>query len=174
MAKWIFDSSAYSFQIQSIKAIQSLRVFFNGDPRKLSWLLHITVDKEIRQHMFVFQFPYKNLWNYSKKEECNNIIHTWQMTFQTLDLKGRNFLDLLNKERLPITPTYMKGGAWLKHFSHSNTLCARAIRTITNYASIGECYLWFFSKELFKCPYSVYPIESRNHILHQCMRHNKY
>jgi len=88
------------------------------------------------------------------------------MTFQTLNLKDRNFLDLLNEEELPITPTYIKGEAWLKHFSHSNTLCARAIKTITNYAPIGEYHLWFFPKEPFKCSCSVYIIESRNHILY--------
>ena len=126
---------------------------------KSLWPPHVTVDKETEQHMFVPQFPYKNSQNYSKKEECNNIIHIWQMTFQTSDLKDRNFFNLLDKKGLSITLTYMKEGAWLKHFSHLNILYARATRTITNHAAIEECYLQFFPKESFECLCSVFPIE---------------
>ena len=39
-------------------------------------------------------------------------------------------------------------------------------RAITNYASIGEYHLRFFPRELFECPYRVYLIKSRYHILH--------
>ena len=63
IAKWIFDSSAHSFQIQSIKVVQCLIVFFNKNlsntvkfwecPSKLTWLLHIAINKEMRQHKFV-------------------------------------------------------------------------------------------------------------------------
>ena len=40
------------------------------------------------------------------------------MTFQASDYKGNNFLDLIDDNNLPTKPTYMKGGAWLKHFGH--------------------------------------------------------
>jgi len=63
------------------------------------------------------------------------------MTFQASNLKGRNFLDLLDEKGLSITLTYMKGGAWFKHFGYLNILCTRATRTITNHAPIGEYYL---------------------------------
>ena len=42
------------------------------------------------------------------------------MTFQALDYKGKNFLDLNDDDNLPTRPTYSKGGAWLKYFGHSN------------------------------------------------------
>ena len=45
------------------------------------------------------------------------------MMFQALDFKRNHFLELLNNEYLPIKPTYMKGGAWLKLLGHSNSLC---------------------------------------------------
>jgi len=67
-----------------------------------------------------------------------------------------------------------KGSTWLQYFGHSNTLCARAVRAITNHAPIGEYQLRFFLNEEFRCPCGLYPIETRQHILHKCRRFNKY
>ena len=47
-------------------------------------------------------------------------------------------------------------------------------RAITNHAPIGEYRLRFFLREKFKCPYDMYPIKSRRHILHDCSRFNGY
>jgi len=74
--------------------------------------------------------PSKVSWDFSKKEECNNIIKNWQMTFQTSDLRGNQFLELLDDELHLIVPSYIKGGPWIRHFGHSNLLCARASRAI--------------------------------------------
>ena len=48
---------------------------------------------------------------------------------KTSNLKGRNFLNLLNNNLLVIEPSYTKGGPWIKQFGFSNSLslCARAI-----------------------------------------------
>jgi len=35
------------------------------------------------------------------------------MTFQVLDLKGNNFLDLVDSNDNILEPTYSKGGIWL-------------------------------------------------------------
>ena len=96
------------------------------------------------------------------------------MTFQASDLKGKQFLDLLDNHYNIIEPSYVKGGSWLKVFSHSNSLCACAIYAITNYTPIGKYRLRFFSREEFKCLYKSYPIELRCHILYECGRFNKY
>jgi len=66
------------------------------------------------------------LWDFDKKEECNNIIKNWQMTFQALDLRGKHFLNLLDNELYCIEPSYTRRDPWIKHFGHSNLLCARA------------------------------------------------
>jgi len=50
----------------------------------------------------------------------------------------------------------MNGRSWLKYFGHSNSLYARATRTIINYAPIGEYRLRFFLREEFKCLCSLY------------------
>ena len=67
------------------------------------------------------------------------------MTFQVSDFKGKQFLDLLDSNDNIIEPLYIKGRSWLKFFGHSNSLCARASRAITNHAPIGEYRLRFFS-----------------------------
>jgi len=96
------------------------------------------------------------------------------MIFQVSDAKGKQFLDLLNSDDNIIEPSYIKDGLWLKHFGHSNSLCARALKAITNYAPIGEYRLRFFPREDFSCPCGSYPIETRRHILHECRRFNEY
>ena len=55
------------------------------------------------------------------------------MTFQALDLKGKYFLDFLDSNNNIIELSYIKGRSWLKFFDHSNSLCTRASRAITNH-----------------------------------------
>ena len=81
------------------------------------------------------------------------------MIFQALDLKGKHFLDLLDDDNT-IELSYIKDRSWLKHFDHSNLLCARATRAITNHTPIGKYRLRFFPRENFSCPCELYPIES--------------
>jgi len=96
------------------------------------------------------------------------------MTFQVSDGKGRHFFNLVNNYLETIELSYTKGGPWLQSFGHSNSLCTRATRAITNHALIGGYRLWFFPNEDFKCPCGSYPIETRRHILHKYTRHNGY
>ena len=60
------------------------------------------------------------------------------MTFQVLNEKEKQFLDLVDDNFNAIEPTYTKGGLQLQSFGYSNSLCVRAIRAITNHAPIGE------------------------------------
>ncbi len=83
------------------------------------------------------------------------------MIFQASDFKKNYFLDLLNNDFLFIKSTYIKNDTWLKLIGHSNSLCARVIRVITNHTPIGKYYLRFFPKENFSCLCRVYPIKSR-------------
>jgi len=94
--------------------------------------------------------------------------------FQTSDLKESQFLNLLDGDDNIIELLYIKVGAWLKFFSHFNSLCARASKAITDHAPMREYRLRFFSREEFKCLCGSYPIESRQHILHEYKRFNGY
>jgi len=96
------------------------------------------------------------------------------MIFQALDLKGKQFLNLLNDNNNIIEPSYARGGSWLKVFNHSSSLCMHASYAITNHAPIGEYRLRFFSREEFKCLCGSYPIKSRHYILHEYGRFNRY
>ena len=96
------------------------------------------------------------------------------MSFQVSDLKERNFLDLLNNNFNPLKLSNIKGNLWLQHFSHSNSLCAKATKAIINHTSIGKYRLKFFSREDFLCSCSLYPIKSWQHILYDCKRFNNY
>jgi len=111
-------------------------------------------------------------WDFDKKNECNNIIKNWQMTFQASDFKGRQFLNLLDNKLLSIEPLYINGCLWIKHFRHSNSLCTRVMRAITNHTPIGKYHLCFFSNKDFSYPYRIYLIESRCNILHDWRRFN--
>lgn len=99
----------------------------------------------------------------AKTREYKDIVATWKMIFQALDLKEWQFLKL-----------YAKEGSWLKYFSHLNLLYVRVTRMITNHASIGKYRLRFFPWENFSCLCGNYPIESRHYILYEYKRYNKY
>ena len=60
------------------------------------------------------------------------------MTFQASNGKGNHFLDLLDNDFNIIESSYTKGGPWLQVFGHSNSLCARTTRAITNHAPIRK------------------------------------
>jgi len=96
------------------------------------------------------------------------------MTFQVSDNNGKKFLDLNDNDNLPTKSTYFKYSMWLNFIGHSNTLYMRAIKAITNHTSIGEYWLRFFPKEPFICSCREYPIKSKNHILYNCRKFNKY
>ena len=169
---------------QSNFVLSELREFFNRRntntiefwecPSKSNWHLHKAVDSDTKLFNLTPLLPNKYSWDFSKKLESDNIINTWKMTFQASDLKGRNFLELVDNDNKPLEPTYCKGGSWLQVFGHSNSLCTRATRAITNHAPIGEYHLKFFLNEDFSCPCGLYPIETRRHILHECRRFNEY
>jgi len=129
-------------------------------------LLTKWLTKNQRPSILLYYFLAKHLGTLARKENV--------MTFQVLNLKRKQFLDLFDDDNNIIEPSYTKGGSWLKVFGHSNSLCVCASRAITNYALTSKYRLRFFSREEFKCLCKLYPIESRHHILHKCDRFNGY
>ena len=96
------------------------------------------------------------------------------MTFQASNSKERDFLNLLNNDLDSIEPLCFKDGLWLLQFSYSNSLYAQASRAVTNHAPTGEYQLKFFPRENFACSCGLYPIETRQYILHKYCRFNNY
>ena len=181
--KKIFDSKLHPFQSHTTAILSELRHFFNKNhensievwecPSCLKWRFHKDVNKDSKSFNLTPSYPCKIYWDYCKKSDSDDIINQWKMIFQVLDGKEKHFLDLLDDNFDTIEPAYTKGRLWLQVFGHSNLLYTRTMRAITNHAPIVEYRLRFFPKEDFKYPCS-YPIESRRHILHKCMRFNGY
>jgi len=182
--KKIFESTVHSFQVQSVTILSDLYKFFRCHknnsiefwecPSCLKWHLHNKVDKESKTFNLIPLIPSKISWDFSRKSKSDDILKVWKMTFQALNLKGNQFLDLLNNDNNIIKPSYIKEESWLKKFGHLNSLCVCATRAITNHTLIGKYRLRFFPRDEFKCPCSLYSIESRHHILYECGRFNGY
>ena len=118
--KNIFNSSLHLYQSHSMVILSELRHFFNKSqdnsiefweyPSRLKWRLHKDVDKDSKSfNLFPF-FPCKTSWDYCRKVDCNDIIKQWKITFQALDGRGNQFLDLLDDDFNAIELTYTKGG----------------------------------------------------------------
>ena len=177
ITKKIFEPSVHLYQVQSAAILSDLHSFFKHHennsikfwecPSYLKWHLHNEVNKETKTFNPTPLYPCKTSWDFSKKSKSDNILKVWKMMFQASNLKGNQFLDLLDNDNNIIELSYVKGGLWLKIFSHSNSLYACATRAITNHAPISEFRLRFFSREEFKCLCSLYPVELRCHMLWQ-------
>ena len=183
-ARKIFDSSSHPFQHQSSAILSELQSFFTSNPNNsiefwecpscLKWRLHHDVDKDSKLFKPIPTYLCKTSWDFCKKTDSNNIINQWKIMFQASNGKGNHFLDLLDDDFNIIEPSYIKDGLWLQAFGHSNSLCAHAMRAITNHTPIREYQLKFFPNKDFSCPCNNYPIESRRYILHECKRFNRY
>jgi len=76
------------------------------------------VDKDSKAFNPLPVFPCKMSWDFSRKIKCNDAIKNWKMTFQALDLKGSQFLDLLDDYFNNIELSYVKRESWLEKFEH--------------------------------------------------------
>ena len=121
MVKNSFDPSVHLFQVQSAAVLSDLHYFFNCHANNsikfwecsshLKWHLHNEVDKETKIFKPLPLYPCKNSWDFSKKCESDNILNVWKMMFQASNLKGNQFLDLVDNNNNIIEPTYVKGGS---------------------------------------------------------------
>ena len=172
-AKKIFDTKSHPYQIHAIAILKELRQFFSkyqGNhiefwecPSWLKWNLYKSTNRDSKEFNPIPVLPSKTSWDFCKKADSNNCINLWKMTFQASDGKGKQFYDLIDDNLEIIELSYTKGSSWLQSFGHSNLLCTRATKAITNHAPIGEYRLRFFPKEDFKYPCGYYLIETKRH-----------
>ena len=183
-ARKIFNMSSHLFQIHMAAILRELHLFFfySQDnlikfwkyPSRCNWSLHKVVNKETKLFNPIPLFFYKLSWDYSKKNKCNNFTNRWKMIFQASNIKGKQFLNLLNSNNNIIELSYIKDSLWPRHFGHSNSLYVRATRAIINHALISEYRLKFFPRKDFNCPCSSYSIKTKRYILYEYRRFNKY
>ena len=133
IARRIFDSSTHLYQIHSASISIELREFFSKDsqncikfwdcPNKQHWALYQLVDKETKNMVSILLFLCKQSWNFCKKSKCESIMSQWKIIFQVSNFRGRNFLDLLSDNLIPIELSCSKDSPWLLQFGYSNLLC---------------------------------------------------
>ena len=126
MVKKFFDLFVHLYQTQSVTILSDLYKFFNHCetnsikfwecPNHLKWCLHNEIDKETKTFNLMPLYPCKNSWKFSKKRESNDVLNIWKMTFQASDLKGNQFLDLLDDDNNIIKLSYAQGELWLKSY----------------------------------------------------------
>jgi len=87
----------------------TLRVLSYNSPSQCRWSLHKAIDIEMKLFSSTLLFPSKSFWNLSKKNECDDLVNRWKMTFQVLDMKGKHFLDLNDNNNNTIELLYIKG-----------------------------------------------------------------
>jgi len=115
-----FDYTSYSFQVHMALISYELRRFFNTNisntiefwkcPSRCDWVLHKAIDRETKKYQPTPSFPWKLSWNLSKKRKSKYHINRWNMTFQALDNKGCNFLELLDNKNNLLKLTYFEDG----------------------------------------------------------------
>ena len=70
---------------------------------------HKIVNTKAKSFNLTLLLPSKLSWDYSKINECSDLINRWKMTFQTSDIKGRYFLDLVDSDNNVLELLYSKG-----------------------------------------------------------------
>ena len=112
------------FQSHTIAIAHLLEEFFERHPENKiefwkcpnvdRWSRHQShdADKETKISLLPL-FSSKTSWDFSRKEEADNIIGQWQMCHQASEFKGSQFFVLKDSNDADLVPTYTKGGTWL-------------------------------------------------------------
>ena len=121
VARKIFEPSIDPYQVQSAAILFDLHKFFTCHennsikfwecPSHLKWHLHNEVNKETKTFNSIPLFICKISWDFSKKSESVTILKVWKMMFQASNLKGNQFLNLLDDDNNIIEPSYIKRGS---------------------------------------------------------------
>ena len=98
-AKNIFNLSPHPYQVHIASILNELCIFFFHHQENSikfwecsshsNWALHKAVDKETKSFNLILLFSCKSSWDFSKKNECDDITNKWKMIFQVLDLKEK-------------------------------------------------------------------------------------
>ena len=120
VARRIFESSSHLYQAQLATISGELREFFKKDssnsiefwnyPSNHKWPLYDMIYRETKEFNLSPVFSCKSSWAFHKKSKYNFIFNNWKMSFQALDTKGYNFLELLDEDSKSIELYISKGG----------------------------------------------------------------
>jgi len=119
-------------------------IYFWYCPIKAEWPRHKLINDQVKASTCISTFPSKDLYLFSKKKECDNILCKWQTSFANSLKKDHYFLNFEDKKQRVIKPTYAKGGLWLPVIGFTNSLCAHFTHMTTGHALIREYKQRFF------------------------------
>jgi len=100
------------------------KIYFWYCPSKVKWLRHQLVDDHVKASICTPTLPSKDSYLFSRKKECDNMIHEWQTFFANDLKKGYHFLNFKDERQQVIKPTYARGSSWLPAIGFTNSLCA--------------------------------------------------
>jgi len=102
VAKKFFDPLSHPLQIHAMAILKELRHFFSRNSSNsiefwessscFNWHLHKAVDHESKSFNPIHIFPCKMSWDFSRKSECDDILHNWKMTFILKEDLGYSYL----------------------------------------------------------------------------------
>jgi len=114
-----FWLSSYSYQIHAAAIFSKLHIFFLHHQENLikfweypshsNWILYKAMDKETKSFNPILLLSCKLSWDFSRQNKCDNIVNKWKMIFQASDLKGKQFLNLLDSNSNILELSYIKG-----------------------------------------------------------------
>jgi len=183
-ARKILESQPNPLQKAILPLVEKMRAFLSQDsqnsiqfwqcPKKVEWPQHKLVDNQVKASKDEPILPSKNSHLFSKKKKYDSALKEWQDNFVTSKKRGQLFLDFEDKKQVVIKPTYAKGGSWLPSIGFTNALCAQFTRMATGHAPIGEYQQRFFPNSSLRCPCGTADIQTQEHIVMQCLRHNPH
>jgi len=142
-AKKILESKVNSLQNIFIPIASAIEMYLKKDGRnkvhfwycssRAKWPRHQLVNDQVKASEYVPVFPSKESYLFSKKKECNNILHKWQESFTNSLKKGQCFLDFEDEKQQVIKLTYAKGRLWLSFIGFTNLLYAQFTRMTTGH-----------------------------------------
>jgi len=166
------------FLYVNIPVISAVNSFFIKDgrnkiqfwfcPSKAKWPKHWLIDDQVKADNCTPVFPSKESHLFSRKKECDNILHEWQESFTTNPKKCQCFLDFEDENQKVIKPTYAKGGSWLPFIGFTNSLCACFTRMTTGHAPIGEYRQRFFPHLSTNYSCGEAEVQPQEHIVMKC------
>jgi len=181
-AKKILESKVDPLQNIFIPIASAIKTYLKKDgrnkihfwycPSRAKWPRHQLVNDQVKASECVPVFPSKESYLFSKKKECDNILHEWQESFANSLKKGQCFLDFEDEKQQVIKPTYAKGGSWLPFIGFTNSICARFTYITTGHALIGEYRQRFFLYLLTSCPCNEAKVQTHEHIIMECDLHD--
>jgi len=181
-ARKILESKVDPLQNMFIPLAATVKTFLSKDgrnkicfwycPSRAEWPRHKLVDDQVKASSCTPIFPSKESHLFSRKKECDNTLCEWQMHFANSLKKGHYFLNFEDKKGIVIKPTYAKEGSWLPVIEFTNSLCTCFTHMTTGHAPIGEYRQRFFPQLPTSCPCGKAKVQTREHIVMECDRHD--